>query len=166
MHNIMMKLVFIAVFTIIGLTTRAQEFNGGISLGLPIGNTSDGWLANITLDLNHLWKISDAFEVGMASGYSHTLGDQIGTTPVDVLDFSYVPLALAVRLNISDNFTLGADLGYAIGIDPKGNDGGFYYAPKIQYRISDDIDIVAAYRGVSLNPSSFDVITIGIEFVL
>ena len=46
------------------------------------------------------------------------------------------------------------------------NDGGFYYAPKVQYGISETIDIVLAYKGVSLEGGSFDSITLGVEFRL
>ena len=63
-------------------------------------------------------------------------------------------------------FILGADLGYAIGVSPSDNDGGFYYAPRIQYGVSESIDIVLAYRGISVDGGSFDVLTLGIEFGL
>jgi hypothetical protein len=46
---------------------------------------------------------------------------------------------------------------------PDGNDGGFYYAPRVQYGVSDALDIVLSYRGVS-DDGSFDVINLGVEF--
>ena len=66
-------------------------------------------------------------------------------------------------IEVAPNFTLGADVGYAIGIND-GNDGGFYYSPRAPYSVSEAIDIVAAYRGVSVNGGSWDVISAGVEF--
>lgn len=150
-------------------TSSNDGFNAGISVGLPIGDAGDGWTFNVTLDLNYLWEVSDSFDAGLATGYSHSFGDSIDLGSfgsVDLDDASFLPVAAAARFNISDNFILGADIGYAIGISPDGNDGGFYYAPKLQYSVSDSIDIVAAYRGISVDGGSFDVITLGIEFGL
>lgn len=163
----MKKLCLVAFLTFFGLATvNAQSFNGGINLGLPIGDAGDGWTFNVTLDLNYLWEVSDQLEAGVATGFSHSFGDErtvLGTT-FNVDDVSFLPIAVAGRFNASDQFTIGLDLGYGIGIAPDGNDGGFYYAPRVQYGLSDAIDIVGAYRGVSRDGSSFDVITLGVEF--
>ena len=106
---------------------------------------------------------------GIATGYSHSFGDSIdldGFGSFDVEDAGFIPIAGAARFNVSDDFILGADLGYAIGVSPSDNDGGFYYAPRIQYGVSESIDIVLAYRGISVDGGSFDVLTLGIEFGL
>ena len=159
----MKKLLLVAAIAVFGLSSvNAQNFNGGVSLGLPIGDSGDAYTFNVTLDVNYLWNVSDTFDAGIASGYSHNFGD--GDLNVD--DASFLPIAAAGRLNLSDDFVLGADIGYAIGISPDGNDGGFYYAPKLQYSVSEKMDIVGAYRGVSLDGGSFDVLTLGVEFGL
>ena len=156
----------IAVFSMSNL--NAQGANVGINAGFITGDFSDGYSFNISLDASYLWEVSDQVEAGVATGYSHTLGKDVnGVKPDDV---SFLPIAAAGRFNISDDFTVGVDLGYGIGISPDGNDGGFYYAPRVQYSVSESIDIVAAYRGVSLDfgPISlgFNAITFGVEFGL
>ncbi|MGM5470390.1 outer membrane beta-barrel protein [Flavobacteriaceae bacterium LMO-SS05] len=171
----MKKLFLLAAIAAFGFTAGAQNaassdggrFNAGINAGLPIGDAGDGWTFNITLDLNYLWNVSESFNAGIATGYSHSFGDTIDFfgESIDVDDAQFLPIAGAARFNVSENFILGADLGYAIGIN-EGNDGGFYYAPRIQYSVSDSIDIVGAYRGVSVSGGSFDIITLGIEFGL
>ena len=126
--------------------------------------------------------VSEKFDAGIATGYSHSFGDKasisgnVGGTTVIIDsrfdDVGFLPIAAAGRFNVFEKLTLGADLGYAIGITPSENSGGFYYAPKIQYGITDAIAIVAAYRGVSVDFrlfklvdfSSFNNITLGIEF--
>lgn len=95
----------------------------------------------------------------------HTFGDEVTIAGVtfEVDDDQFIPIAASGRFEVAPNFTLGADVGYAIGIND-GNDGGFYYSPRAQYSVSEAIDIVAAYRGVSVNGGSWDVISAGVEF--
>jgi len=137
-----MLLAAVAVF---GLSNvNAQSFNAGISAALPIGDAGDGYTFGVNLDLNYLWEVSDDFNVGVASGYQHYFGESVEILGVsfDNDDAGFLPIAGAARFMVSDDFTLGADLGYAVGISPDGNDGGFYYAPKVQYGVSEAIDIV------------------------
>lgn len=174
-----MKKLFltIALTTLLLMNVNAQSnsdsasndgFNAGISLGLPIGDAGDGWTFNVTIDLSYLWEVSENFDAGVATGYSHSFGDsvEIFGESIDIDDAGFLPIAAAGRFNVSEDFTIGADLGYAVGISPSDNDGGFYYAPRIQYGVSESTDIVLAYRGVSLDGGSFDVITLGVEFKL
>jgi len=147
---------------------NAQNFNAGISAGLPIGDAGDFFTFNVTLDVNYLWEVSEDFKAGIATGYSNSFGDSVDGGvfgSIDIPDVQFLPIAGAGRFNVSDDFIIGADLGYALGIND-GNDGGFYYAPRAQYSVSETIDVVAAYRGVSIEGGSFDVITLGVEFGL
>ena len=50
-------------------------------------------------------------------------------------------------------FTVGLDLGYAVGIND-GNDGGVYYRPMFGYNINEKIQLNASYRGVSLGDAN------------
>ncbi|ULC60864.1 porin family protein [Flaviramulus sp. BrNp1-15] len=166
----MKKLFLLSIIAVLGMTTvNAQgNLNAGVNLGLPIGDAGDGWTFNVTLDVNYLWEVGENFDAGVATGYSHSFGDSIdvpGFGSVDIDDAQFLPIAGAARFGISDKFTLGADLGYALGIND-GNDGGFYYAPRVQYGVSESLDIVLSYRGVSLDGGSFDVINLGIQFGL
>lgn len=166
---LMKKLLLCAAIAVFGLANvNAQgDLNAGVSLGLPIGDAGDLTTFNITLDVNYLWEVSDDFNAGVATGYSHSFGDSvtIGSLTFEFDDMQFLPIAAAGRFNVSDKFTLGADLGYAVGIND-GNDGGFYYAPKVQYDISEALDIVFAYRGVSKDGGSFNVLTLGVELDL
>lgn len=73
-----------AVFAFASVNTKG--FNAGFSFGLPVGEaTSDlpcgfngGTHAfNIVLDINYLWNVSEKFDTGIASVYSHSFGDKI-----------------------------------------------------------------------------------------
>ncbi|TXE11794.1 porin family protein [Seonamhaeicola algicola] len=164
----MKKILLMAAFAVFGFTMNAQgDLNAGVNLGLPIGDAGDGWTFNVTLDVNYLWDAGENFQAGVATGFSHSFGDSVDTGfgTIDVEDAQFLPIAGAARFGVSDQFTLGADLGYAVGIS-EGNDGGFYYAPRAQYSISESLDIVLSYRGVSLDGGSFDVLNLGVEFGL
>lgn len=146
----------------------AQEFNASLSGALPIGDAGDLTTFGLNLDANYLFEVADSFKLGATAGYHHYFGESIDIPlgSIDLDDTSFIPLAAAGRYAVSEEFTLGADIGYAIGISPDGNDGGFYYAPKAQYSLSEKLDLVAAYKGISLDGGSFDAITVGIEFGL
>lgn len=162
----MKNLLLSAVIIVFGLSQMNAQggLNAGVSLGLPV--TAIPWTFNVTLDVNYMWNGGN-FKVGFATGFSNSFGKTTdnGIGYFDFPDVQFLPIAGAVRLAVSEKFTLGADLGHAIGIN-EGNDGGFYYAPKVQYAISEFIDIVLSYRGVSRDSDSFDVVNLGVEFEL
>jgi hypothetical protein len=164
----MKKLLLLSAIVVSTMTLSAQEANIGLSGALPIGDVGDITTFGLNLDANYLWEVSEQFDLGVAAGYHYYFGEDIdipfGTFEAE--DFGFLPIAAAARFNASEDFTIGADVGYALGINPDGNDGGFYYAPKIQYSVSEALDIVFAYKGVSLDGVSFDAISLGIEFGL
>ncbi len=160
----MKKIALFTLAVLFGLScVKAQDFNGGIHLGLPIGDAGDISTFSLIADLNYLFDVSEEFKVGPSVGYSHSFGDEIGGFEID--DFQFLPIAAAGRFNASPEFSLGVDLGYAIGISD-GLDGGFYYSPRVAYSVTELIDLVLAYRGVSLDGGSFDILSLGVEFDL
>lgn len=165
----MKKLLAIALIAFTGFAANAQ-FNAGVSGGLPIGDAGDAATFSILADFSYLFEVSDSFAVGPTAGISHSFGETyeldtgFGVVEIEGEDVTFLPIGAAARFNVADAFALGADLGYAVGLAPDGNDGGFYYSPRAQYSVSDLIDIVLAYRGVSLENGSWDVISLGIEF--
>ena len=160
----MKKLMLVMVAVMLGFTVTAQDgFRAGVNVGFPSGDASDFATFAIAVDLGYLFDVSDNFQAGVATGYSHSFGDEY--MGIDLDDVQFIPLAASGRLALGDNFGLGADVGYALGVND-GNDGGFYYAPRVSYGISDAIDIVAAYRGVSKDGNSWDIISLGVEFGL
>ncbi len=164
----MKKLLLFAALIMCSITfVNAQnEFRAGISGGIPIGDAGDFATFAIAVDLGYLFEISDDFDAGVTTGYSHSFGDELDLGPlgtVDLDDVQFIPVAASGRFEVAPDFTLGADVGYAIGIDD-GNDGGFYYSPRAQYSVAEAFDIVAAYRVVALDGGSWDIISLGVEF--
>ena len=150
----------VAVFAFANV--NAQEFKAGVSAALPIGDAGDIATFGVALDVAYLFEVSEEFQVGPSVGYSHSFGDS------DIIDedFSWLPISAAARYAVSEEFTLGADLGYAVGISPSGIESGFYYAPRAQYSVSDALDIVLSYRGISLDGITWSTVNLGVEFGL
>jgi len=151
---------------------NAQEFNLGVSAGLPIGDAGEVTTFSGLLDVQYLFEVSEDFAVGPMAGLSYSFGeeielptDSVEPVTIDLDDAVFVPIGGAARYGVSDKFTLGLDLGYALGIND-GNDGGFYYSPRVQYGVSESLDIVAAYRGISEDGGSFAIVSLGVEFGL
>lgn len=148
------------------LTVQSQgRFQAGGHLGLPVGDAGDLATFAIALDLAYILEINDNISAGPAIGYSHSFGDEIdtGLGSIEIDDVQFLPIGGRAQFNITDQFLARAELGYALGIND-GNDGGFYFSPQVGYSVSDGLDIIAAYRSVSVDGGSWDMITAGISF--
>lgn len=162
----MKKLLLFTVFAMLSVTfvTAQGQFRAGLSGGIPIGDAGDFATFAIAVDLGYLFEISDSFDAGIATGYSHSFGDTIDVAgmQIDLDDVQFIPIAGSARFEVAPSFTLGGDIGYALGVSD-GNDGGFYYSPRAQYGVTETIDIVIAFRGISVDGGSWDIVTAGVE---
>ncbi|MCI2228371.1 hypothetical protein MC378_04270 [Polaribacter sp. MSW13] len=155
----MKKVLLIAAFAIFGLgTVNAQGgFSGGVNLGIPVGDVSDFSSFSFGVDLNYMFNADEDFTYGAAAGYQNYSGkDGFDST-------GFIPLAVVGRYAVSDKFSLGADVGYALGAST-GNDGGFYYRPMVVYGLSDSMNLNASYSGVSVTGGTYSNIGLGIMF--
>lgn len=154
----MKKLLFFAAVLIFGLTNSyAQEnFKLGGNLGIPVGD-ADAYDINYGADVAYLFGISDGFGAGPLVGY----------TGYSVEDFnvSFLPVAATGRYEFPGSaFFLGADLGYAIGLED-GVDGGIFYRPKLGYNFG-LLGVIASYSGISVDGGTFSSVNLGVEFSL
>lgn len=165
----MKKLFLLSVLAVFGFTVNAQDssssasggsFKVGANLALPIGDAGDVSTISIGLDAAYLFGISEQFDLGPAIGFTNAIMD----SDFDYLDdVQFLPIAAAGRYNINSNMYVGADIGYAIGIND-GNDGGFYYRPRFGYNFTDLIGVNASYTGISADGGDWSTIGIGVEF--
>ena len=159
----MKKTLMFFALLLSGLALQAQEgFNLGINFGLPTGDASDISGFSLGIDANHLWNVADSFDAGVATGFTNAFGKsvEILNVEVDIDEVQFLPLAAAGRFHVSDVFRLGADLGYAIGLN-EGNDGGFYYRPQVGYGITDRIEANLSYTGISLDGGTWSTVVLG-----
>lgn len=90
-------------------------------------------------------------------GYNHFFGED------DFDDIQFLPVAATARLGLAV-LELGLDLGYAIGLSD-GNDGGFYYRPKVGFSFF-GIGLIGSYTGISVDGGTYSSVNIGAEFRL
>ncbi len=142
----MKKLVLaasVALFGLVGVNAQSTGVEGGVHIGIPVGDVSDLSGFNIGLDLAYLYPVSENFKLGIASGYDHFIGKD------DFKDFGFIPLAVSAKFMPTQNFFVGADLGYAFATGDNWN-GGFYYQPKIGYSGA-LVDVFGFYKGNTSN---------------
>ncbi|MBS4041842.1 MAG: hypothetical protein KGZ81_14740 [Flavobacteriales bacterium] len=157
-----MKKFLFAAFAVLAFgAVNAQGFKGGVHVGLPIGDVADFYSFAGGVDLAYTWEVADNFTAGVTTGYSMFFGKTVNG--FDVESAGFIPLAGTASYKVSDNIFLGADLGYALGVAPTGNDGGFLYQPKVGYA-AEKFDVYAGYRGISVTGGSFDSINLGFSY--
>ena len=168
----MKKLFLTAAVALLAFTANAQDgmFKLGLSAGIPTGDFSDSYSFGLGLDAAYLFPVSDDFHVGGASGFVNIFGEDVETTffgetvTFEVDDAQFIPLAAAARFMASENFYIGADLGYAISVGE--GDGGFYYRPRVGYNFSEKIGANASYSGISADGATLSYFGVGVEFSL
>jgi hypothetical protein len=164
----MKKSVFFIFLSILAVQVYAQEgLKAGINLGLPVGDAGDVSGFSIGLDAMYHWEVSEAFNAGIATGFTNAFGKTIdtGIGSFEVEDVQFLPIAASGRFMPSEAFSVGLDLGYAIGISD-GNDGGLYYRPIVGYAVTTGTELNLSYTGISLDGATWSTINLGVLFNL
>ena len=146
----------------------AQEgLKAGINLGIPVGDAGDISGFSIGLDAMYHWEVTNSFHAGIAGGFTNAFGKSLDTGfgSVEIEDVQFLPIAASGRFLPSEEFKVGLDLGYAIGISD-GNDGGLYYRPIIGYAVTPGTEINFSYTGISLDGFTWSTINLGVLFNL
>jgi hypothetical protein len=168
----MKKLLFLFTFAVFGFSNMNAQgvFKIGGNIGIPVSDASDGYSFTLGVDVYYFFtKIDAPVEFGLNAGFRNYFGkdyDVLGTT-IKAEDAQFLPLTAAARLKLFGILSGGADLGYAIGISPDGNDGGFYFRPIVGLDIADTIEINLSYEYTSLQDSvNFGNLNLGVLFEL
>lgn len=136
------------------------QFNAGVNVGIPAADASDVTSFSFGVDVNYMLSDADDFNYGIASGFQYYSGKDAFP------NWSFLPIAAAGRYNASEDFMLGADIGYAIGLNPSGNDGGFYFRPMVGYHLNENTMLNASYSSTSVNGGTIANIGVGVMFAL
>lgn len=170
------KTVVLVIITLVtvSFSSMAQRvdrtnFKAGIHGGVPFGDISDYSNFELGLDVGYHWALSELIDVGLATGFMNAFinNDSVDVGPVtaegDFPNIQYVPAAAAFRLYPTYDFKLGADVGYAIGIND-GNTGGFYLRPIIGVNVSSNTELNISYVKIS-DDYDFSMAALGILFL-
>ena len=176
-HFIMKKLLLCAAFAVCAFSTvHSQQMKAGVDVMLPMGDFKDGYSLGVGANFTYFFEISDSFLVGPQASLLYYMGKEVEEfgvkyTPDDAM---YLPIAASARY-VMDDFFVGVDLGYGIGLAPDNNDGGLFYRPKAGYSFG-SVSAVLSYLGVSTKQtvdtgfgtasvtSTFSSLNLGVEF--
>ena len=162
----MKKLLLLSMLSLFSVTMNAQDsgFSVGATVGMPTGDISDLYGVSFGADVNYMFSANFGVAVGFQSFSGKTIS--ILGTDMKISSASFLPIAAAGRYNLSDAFVLGADVGYALGMSPSGNDGGFYYRPMLAYAVASNVSVNAHYSGIGVDGGTFSSIGLGVMFGL
>ena len=153
----MKKSLFFLFMMLFAVTSAFSQsnFKIGINAGIPVGDVEDLSTFQLGADVAYLYPVSELFSVGGLLGYSYFIGDEVD-------DFSFLPIAASARFGFENSLFVGADLGYAIGIDDD-YDGGFYYRPKVGYSFG-SVALIASFAGIAGDGGDVSSVNLGVEF--
>lgn len=152
-----MKKLSLLFMLLVGFTfTSAQVGEGsnwlklGVHAGIPVGTAKDASSFALGVDAKYQFLSVDSFGLGLATGYTNYFGKETSNSgkKIKAKDFGVVPVAALFRYYPTQNFFVGADLGYGFITGGAKNAGGFYYRPEVGYH-SNDWNIFLYYAGVS-----------------
>lgn len=162
------------------------KFNLGVNLALPLGDAGKVSSIGVMPEASYLFDVSDQFKVGPSIAYTHYFGKSLKdimiqslkdrnlpTTAIENLDeakleeaakklgiattdVSYLPVSVAARFSPTSQFSLGADLGYAVAISDN-TEGGFYYRPVVAYNFTDNMALQFSYIGVATGDKDIEI---------
>jgi hypothetical protein len=156
-----------AIFAFGFANAQSGAFKLGAHVGLPTGDIKDGYSVNLGADLAYTWSVAEGLDAGITTGYTTYLGKKVdveGFGSFKPEDAAFVPVAATAQFTLTNNWFLGVDLGYAIGIN-EGNDGGFLYQPKFGYQMG-GTGVYVAYKGISNDGATASSVNLGVNFKL
>ena len=164
----MKKYLTVLILALVSTTITAQEgFKIGLQGGIPIGDFDSQLSLVVGADVGYMWALGEVVDLGVASGYIHGFTDNFDDDSefAGLPDVQFIPAAASFRIWPTNSFSLGADGGYAIGIND-GNDGGLYARPVIGFLFSAFTELNISYSYVSLDGATWSTATIGLLFTI
>lgn len=144
----MMKKLILTVFAgAVFSTAAAQEgFTAGGHVGFQTGDASSVYGFNLGADLSYLVPVIDNLWLGGLTGLDFFTGKDAGHgTRYKTL--TMLPVAGSARYDVADEFYVGLDLGFAVGVSSHSKTG-FLFQPKGGWQ-SDDIQAYVFVKNIS-----------------
>lgn len=160
--------ILLAAITLLSMHSAFSQqgnFKIGVNGGIPVGDFEEFATFQLGADVAYRLELAENFELGGVVGYSHFFGEsgEEGEVSFEVDDIQFLPVAATARYNV-DSFLLGADIGYAVGINDD-NEGGFFYRPQVGYNFG-KFGVIASYSGISRDGFTVSALTLGLEIGL
>lgn len=154
------------VFILLGMGLFAQKgMKLGIHGGLPLEEFSEELSLVAGLDLGYRWGVSEVVDLGIMTGFVNGFPEKYDRElfSADLPHIQFMPLAGSIRFWTSNSFSIGADVGQAIGLND-GNDGGLYYRPTLGYLMGAQTEVNFSYTGIELDDRTWSTLTLGVLY--
>ncbi|WP_075340886.1 hypothetical protein [Tenacibaculum agarivorans] len=140
--------------------SQENELNVGVNGGVTVGNLEAVSSIAFGVEGNYLFDIFDGISVGPSLNFLYFVSKE-NTVDSNI----YIPIGGAVRFNsFEEQFYVGLDLGYAIGISPEGDDGGVFFKPLLGYEVTDAFKINLFYSAVKKNSPTYSYVGLGVTY--
>ncbi|MCM4152677.1 hypothetical protein DHD05_13850 [Arenibacter sp. N53] len=162
----MKKVLVTLVFALLGMGLFAQKgLKLGIHGGLPLDEFQDELSLVAGVDLGYRWGLSEIIDLGVMVGFVNGFPEKYDQElfAEDLPNIQFMPLAASVRFWTSNSFSLGGDIGQAIGIND-GNEGGLYYRPIIAYLMGAQTEVNLSYTGIAMDGATWSTINLGVLY--
>ena len=155
---------FIMALSSIGVFAQ-QGMKLGIHGGLPLDEFQEELSLVAGVDLGYRWGLSEIVDLGVMVGFVNGFPEKYNRElfSEDLPNIQFMPLAASVRFWTSNSFSIGGDVGQAIGIN-EGNDGGLYYRPTIGYLMGAQTEVNVSYTGIKMDDKTWTTLTLGILY--
>ena len=159
--------IAVFLFCLIGMGLYGQRgMKIGIHGGLPLNDFEEEASIMLGLDAGYRFALGEVVDFGVMTGYIHAFPEKYHLDYGENLpSIQFVSLAGSVRIWASNSFSVGGDIGKAIGIS-EGNKGGFYYRPAIGYLMGAQTEVNISYTGISLEEKSWKTLSFGIVYTI
>ncbi len=170
----MKKLFLAGVVALMGATTvNAQgNFKVGAHVGLPVDDLAAAYAFNTGVDVAYTLNVSENFNLGVTTGYSHYFGETIiielpgiSNEELKTPDLGIIPIAATAQYLFTPKMYLGTDLGYTFFTGSGADGGAFYYQPKVGYKFGAS-EVYLGYKGMSKNGESLSSVNLGYAFTI
>lgn len=152
-----------SIFSFQSILSQNADLNVGINGGVTIGNLDNVSRMAFGVDANYLFDVFDNVKLGPSVNFVYFLTeDNAGVKPDP---FIYLPLGGAIRFSgENDDFYVGADGGFALGISPNGDNGGIFFKPMVGYNFNEKVSVNFFYAGIKKKKPTYGYVGIGVVF--
>ncbi len=139
-----------------------------VSVGPTTGDSREYFSYNFQGNFYYLWNASENIDLGLTTGVLVFLGEGKNTNGSNNAFGSipdvYIPIAIAGRINLSQAFSIGSDIGYGLYANAFSDGGGFYFRPIITYNLKEKFAIIGSYANISESGGNASTINLGVNF--
>ena len=160
-----MKRSILYLLFLIGTVLQAQQgFKIGLNGGLPVNQEVNNIVSLVAgVDLGYHYALGEVVDAGIMAGFINGFPEKFDSGGADLPNMQFLPLAASVRFWPSNSFSLGGDLGYALGLTD-GYEGGFYFKPLVVYLMGAQNELSLSYTGIAAEGLSWATVNLGVLY--